>query len=510
MVTNINLKGLLFFAISFLSLSQLSAQDEAVVDINTRHQIIRGFGAANILQWRPDMTDSEIETAFGTGDGQLGFSILRLRIQPQQDQWITNVRSAKKAHDMGATIIASPWNPPDNMLVANSTERRLRPDMYGEYAEHLDAFSYFMESNGVPIYAISVQNEPDIKDQWTTWMPQEMLTFMRDYAPIIQTRVMAPESFQFRRDMTDPILNDSLACANLDIVAGHIYGAGLGPYPLAEEKGKEIWMTEHLTGSDDSGDDWTLAYRVAYEMHSVMEAGMSAYVWWYIVRYYGPISDGTNNSGQKGDVTKKGYAMSQFSRFIRPGFYRVACDPHPQRSVYITAYKDPESSRVVIVAINTSTSTREQTFVIPNGDIQNVTPYVSSETQNCERGAVIPMANDSFSMTLGGTSVTTFVSDDLSHVENQESHPEKFTLLQNYPNPFNPVTRIDFEISEHSFVSLNVYNLRGERVAELASQDYAPGQHSVIFDASHVANGVYLYTLKAGDFVSTKKMVIAK
>jgi len=172
--------------------------------------MIRGFGAANILPWRPDMTDAEIETAFGTGDGQLGFTILRLMIEPTKNNWSLNIRTAKKAHDMGVLVFASPWNAPSDMLETVNGLKRVRYDRYQDYADHLNDFNTFMEDNGVPLYAVSVQNEPDYGD-WTRWTAQEMLTFMRDYASIIETRVMAPESFQFRRAMSDPILNDSLA-----------------------------------------------------------------------------------------------------------------------------------------------------------------------------------------------------------------------------------------------------------------------------------------------------------
>ena len=167
------------------------------------------------------MTANEIETAFGTEDGQLGFTILRLMIEPNGASWSQNVLTAMKASDMGVLIFASPWNAPTGMLETVNGLKRVIHDRYEDYAYHLEEFNYFMESKGVPIYAISVQNEPDYGD-WTRWTAQEMLTFMKDYASIIGTKVMAPESFQFRRGMSDPLLNDSLACANLGIIGGHI------------------------------------------------------------------------------------------------------------------------------------------------------------------------------------------------------------------------------------------------------------------------------------------------
>jgi glucuronoarabinoxylan endo-1,4-beta-xylanase len=498
------------FLIPFLLLifsTNVYAQNAAVIDLDSTHQVIRGFGAANILQWRPDMTASEIQTAFGTGAGQLGFTILRLRIQPEKNLWSTNVTTAKAAYDMGVTIFASPWDAPAEMLETVGSIHRVRYDMYEEYAAHLDSFNTYMTNNGVPMYAISVQNEPDYNGGWTQWTAGEMLTFMQENASAIGTKVMAPESFQFRRAMSDPILNDSAACANLDIVGGHIYGGGLAPYPLAESKGKEVWMTEHLFGQYDSVYAWSWASNLAIEMNDVMNAGMSAYIWWYIVRYYGPISDGTMGSGNKGDVTKRGYVMSQFSRFIRPGYLRVECDDNPQSNVLASAYRDSTSSTVVIVAINTSSEAKNQTFVFQNGVVERVRPYVTSETKDCNREGAIVVINDSLNVTLDAKSVTTFVSGDdaIIEVENPSSSPK---LFQNYPNPFNRSTRIDFEIPKELFVSLKVYNILGQEIDELAGKEYSVGLHSVTFDASRLPSGIYFYTLKAGDSRETKKMFI--
>jgi xylan 1,4-beta-xylosidase len=91
------------------------------------------------------------------------------------------------------------------------------------------------------------------------------------------------------------------------------------------------------------------------------------------------------------------------------------------------------------------------------------------------------------------------------------SIPQSFGMEQNYPNPFNPSTLIRFRVPSKSFVSLQVYNLIGEQVYELAEKEFAPGWHSVIFDASHLANGIYFYTIKAnGDLVGTKKMAMIR
>jgi len=88
--------------------------------------------------------------------------------------------------------------------------------------------------------------------------------------------------------------------------------------------------------------------------------------------------------------------------------------------------------------------------------------------------------------------------------------PDQFVLNQNQPNPFNPATSISFSLPEASRVTLKVYNIRGQKVAELANGVYSAGQHTVEWDTSAMASGVYLYRLTASDFTETKKMILLK
>jgi hypothetical protein len=87
--------------------------------------------------------------------------------------------------------------------------------------------------------------------------------------------------------------------------------------------------------------------------------------------------------------------------------------------------------------------------------------------------------------------------------------PGNFSLSQNYPNPFNPTTTISFNIGNAGKVSLKVYDILGRETATLIDKDMNPGAYSVDFNAG-LSSGVYFYTLKAGNFSSTKKMVILK
>lgn len=88
--------------------------------------------------------------------------------------------------------------------------------------------------------------------------------------------------------------------------------------------------------------------------------------------------------------------------------------------------------------------------------------------------------------------------------------PNGFTLEQNYPNPFNPSTVINYSIPKASNVQLTVFNVLGQRVATLVNQRMSAGRHSIQFNASRLASGVYFYRLKAGDFVTQKQMMLIK
>lgn len=86
----------------------------------------------------------------------------------------------------------------------------------------------------------------------------------------------------------------------------------------------------------------------------------------------------------------------------------------------------------------------------------------------------------------------------------------EFSLLQNYPNPFNPTTNIRYGITEPTEVSLGVYNMLGQKVATLLNGKQSTGWHTVSFNASALSSGFYIYRIQAGDFVSTKKLMLIK
>ena len=88
--------------------------------------------------------------------------------------------------------------------------------------------------------------------------------------------------------------------------------------------------------------------------------------------------------------------------------------------------------------------------------------------------------------------------------------PTEFVLQQNYPNPFNPTTNIMFSIPQNEIVKIKVFNILGQEVQELVNKQMSAGLHKVEFDASHLTSGVYIYSIQAGHFSSTKKMLLIK
>lgn len=95
-------------------------------------------------------------------------------------------------------------------------------------------------------------------------------------------------------------------------------------------------------------------------------------------------------------------------------------------------------------------------------------------------------------------------------VEQIDNVPSTFQLFQNYPNPFNPSTNIKFKLEESGFVTLSVYNVLGQKVKTLVSEELTFGTHQVNFDASSLSTGVYFYKLESGNLTNVKKMMLLK
>ncbi len=88
--------------------------------------------------------------------------------------------------------------------------------------------------------------------------------------------------------------------------------------------------------------------------------------------------------------------------------------------------------------------------------------------------------------------------------------PAEYKLEQNYPNPFNPTTSIYYNLKDAGYVSLKVFNMLGQEIAELVNENQSEGYHSVEFNAFDIPSGIYIYQIKAGEFSGIKKMMLVK
>jgi photosystem II stability/assembly factor-like uncharacterized protein len=95
-------------------------------------------------------------------------------------------------------------------------------------------------------------------------------------------------------------------------------------------------------------------------------------------------------------------------------------------------------------------------------------------------------------------------------IEQTETTIKDFTLAQNYPNPFNPTTSISFRLLSRSFVSLEIFDARGRKVATVVSEELPAGTYSRQWNAANLSSGMYVYRLQAGIFAETKKLVLLR
>ena len=393
-----------------------TAQSTAAIDFGTTLQTIRGFGGATA--WMPALTTAQANTLFGTGGGQLGLTIHRMRIDDSSttgssSNWGAELTSAQEAAARGAINIASPWGAPAAWKSNNSTvQGSLLPANYANYANYLESFVTFMKNGGVNLYAISMQNEPDANVTYDSmvWTPGEMDTWVANNSSVLTTKLMMPESESFNTSYSDPALDDSNAVGKISIVAGHIYGASPFYYSNAESKGKEVWMTEHYLNPSGSQPAIGDAIAAAEEIHNSMTTGQyNAYVWWWILDW-NP-GTGVTNYGlidTNGNPTYYGDALAQFSKFVRPGYVRASATANPNSNVFVSAYKGSPNS--VIVAINAGGSPVNQPFSITNETVTAVTPYQTTAATQVSQLANVSVSGDAFTYTLPAQSITTFVT----------------------------------------------------------------------------------------------------
>ena len=254
-------KKIILFVYILSLFSIINGATDVTVDTSKTYQTIRGFGGINHPDWISDLTEAQRSKAFGNGADDLGFTILRVYVSDDSNAWSKSVATAKAAQSMGATLFASPWNPPASMTEQFSgggrSGKRLRHDKYADYADHLNNFVKYMKQNGVNLEYISIQNEPDYAHDWTWWTSSECVYFLANYASKIVCKIMSPETFQYGKQYYNDILGNAQANANVDVFATHFYGTQRSQmdFPALENDPREIWMTEVYVPNSSSDAD---------------------------------------------------------------------------------------------------------------------------------------------------------------------------------------------------------------------------------------------------------------
>jgi glucuronoarabinoxylan endo-1,4-beta-xylanase len=361
------------------------------INAQTTFQTITGFGGANRMWGTQSLKPAEATKAFGLNDGQLGLSIFRVRISSNKTEWSIITEAVKEANKNGVKVLASPWSPPPALKDNNSDIRgTLLPQNYKAFKDYINEFIAYQAANGAKIDVVSIQNEPDWKPTYEScdYTADDFINFLNAPGQIVGAQVAAPESLNFNQNMTNAILSNDSAAAKISIVAGHIYGGGLAKFPLAEQKKKEIWMTEYLLNLNTGNAGaaawstyseaaiWNESLKMLGTIHDAMSNNWNAYIWWYLQRFYSFIGDGEQNT-TNGSVLKRGYAFSHFSKYVRPNFVRIGVDVPSSSLLKITAYKKDAQTVIVIINLDFAAVKSVQFSGLTP---KSVTSYTTTET----------------------------------------------------------------------------------------------------------------------------------
>ncbi|MFW5960123.1 MAG: carbohydrate binding domain-containing protein, partial [Chitinivibrionales bacterium] len=251
---------------------------------------------------------------------------------------------------------------------------------------------------------------------------EELAVFVGEYlGPTLEragldTRIIAPEVINWGslKPYGDALLNSSDAVEYCDVIASHSYGdeptASRGyPYELVVEKGKELWETEYGFDQFAGDESMTPGIAIAKQMHGqIVNGPISAYHTWWIIPADGVDGTASNGLVMRGHVIQRGYVMGNYSRFVRPGSFRINATENPSDGVYTTAYRNDSLGQISIVAINENDYATEQSFQLNNVSVSTFTPWETSEDVKLTDREPVD-AGAGFSWTLPATSVVTFV-----------------------------------------------------------------------------------------------------
>ena len=448
----------------FLAGSGRVQAQTATVNWTNQHQVIDGFGASNVFYSAP-MSSANQQFFFGTGSGQIGLSLLRVGITNTADSGgsFSNTCLAVSAQcagpvlsDMqacvsnGCRVYATAFSPPPSYTTngstvcsANGGDGQLATSHYADFATWLSNFTLSVPANTsspqVHIYAMSLQNEPNgcWSSDSTEYSASQLDTFIKNnLGPTLAangsgTLLLAPETNVFSdfQSWGNTCATDSSCAQYLAGFNSHDYDANVGsgysvtpdPYPGGWPSGKKYWMTEascFLNGSTPEGPNFCPsgvnpgipeALNWAAVIDQRMQDGFQTYLYWELIAKNADDEGLIDSDGTT--ITSRAWVFGQYSKFVRPGYYRIDATHTPQSGVTVSAFQNKSTNTLVIIATNYTGSAVSQTFNLTNAPtFSTMTPTTTSASLHLATQSNLSVSGNSFTYTLPANSVTTFVS----------------------------------------------------------------------------------------------------
>lgn len=338
-----------------------------------------------------------------------------------------------KGSDYGVSrIFSTPWTPPNNAVSnwkvqsglnslvdpANAPERggMLAMAHYADYADLLaDYANGFAANMGMELYGLSLQNEPNWVCSYESadWTASQF----HDFTAVLQAefskkqvspglKVIAPEDPNFKEDLILPTLADSATASRIDIVAAHQYEVNAANalsyqppvFSTTHAQGKRLWMTEWSTAAftDNSGHElFTIdpALVLARVIHlDLVCSQANAFMYWWCSL----LVDGSGTPAPQLGV------LGQYSRIIRPGWFRVeaVADPLGNGKVLVSAFRNPGSTEIALVAINLDTASHHIGFTLDGGKV-----FAGIQGYRTAAGALMAALDGGASQAEGGSSL---------------------------------------------------------------------------------------------------------
>ncbi|MGA7909364.1 MAG: hypothetical protein WCA16_18300 [Candidatus Sulfotelmatobacter sp.] len=407
----------------------------AVIHWTEEHQVIDGFGASCADFYEP--LPPEMADFFFTTSG-IGLSLLRIQVVPSAADCKSffgrdggeclDVKSgatilngelaiARQAAVRGVTVWSTPWSPPAAMKSNASFVHGgfLLPASYAAWAESLAGYVKLMKANSVPIYAMSVQNEPDLATDYgsAAFTAQQLHDFVPYLHSALQsagagsTRIMIAESSQWDFSLAKAALADPAVASDVGILAAHGYvSRGITALP---NFGKHVWQTEDSSQSATYDGSMTDALAWASKIHQYLTvAQVNAWHWWFLSDgpKYGNGTDNAALTDMNLNYPKRTYMTGQWSKFVRPGWYRTGVSY--SGPLLITAFRDSGGQAFAIVVVNSTRGTISQTFSLNGVAASSVTPWITSPSLSLAEQTPVAVSGGNFSYRLPASSVTTF------------------------------------------------------------------------------------------------------